>query len=119
MSQPRWGKVRDSTVPVLLGTLIVAMFYTTTSIHDRMAGMESRLGDRIHRMEKELSDRISRMEKELERITRLETVLEEPEVTPAEAVGPASTPSAPFRRLAAAMPVWNLAVTFRTAIQWV
>ena len=82
MSQPRWGKVRDSTVPVLLGTLIVAMFYTTTSIHDRMAGMESRLGDRIHRMEKELSDRISRMEKELsERITRLETVLEvQPEV---------------------------------------
>ena len=64
MSQSRWGKVSDSTVPVLLGTLIVAMFYTTTSIHDRMAGMESRLGDRIHRMEKELSDRISRMEKE-------------------------------------------------------
>ena len=89
MSQSRWRKVSDSTVPVLLVTLIVAMFYTTTSIHDRMAGMDSRLGeritvvgDRVHRMEKELSDRIGRMEKELsERITRLETVMEvQPEV---------------------------------------
>ena len=84
MSQSRWGKVRDSTVPVLLGTLIVAMFYTTTSIHDRMAGMENRLGeritglgDRVHRIEKELSDRITGMEKELsDRITRLETLME-------------------------------------------
>ena len=94
MSQSRWRNVRDSTVPVLLGTLIVAMFYTTTSIHDRMAGMENRLGeritglgDRIHGMEKQLSDRIGRMEKELsERITRLETVLEvQPEVPPGQA----------------------------------
>ena len=98
MSQSRWRKVSDSTVPVLLVTLIVAMFYTTTSIHDRMAGMESRLGeritvvgDRVHRMEKELSDRIGRMEKELsERITRLETAMEVPPEVPPGPAGAAT-----------------------------
>ena len=106
MSESRWGKVRDSTVPVLLGTLIVALFYTTASTHGRMADMENRLGeringladethemdkslsarinevearlsDRIHGVEKSLSDRMSGMEKSLsDRITRLETLME-------------------------------------------
>ena len=106
MSASRWGKVRDNTVPVLLGTLIVALFYTTASTHGRMADMENRLGerinaladethemdkslsvrinevearlsDRIHGLEKSLSDRMSGMEKRLsDRITRLETLME-------------------------------------------
>ena len=62
MSKSRWRKLRDNTVPVLLGTLIVALFYTTASIHGRMADMENRLGERMHRMERELSARITRLE---------------------------------------------------------
>lgn len=58
MSESRWGRIRDTTVPVLLGTLIVALFYTTASTHGRMADMENRLGDRISA----LSDRIARLE---------------------------------------------------------
>lgn len=58
MSESNRGKVRDTTVPVLLGTLIVALFYTTASTHGRMADMENRLGDRISA----LSDRITRLE---------------------------------------------------------
>lgn len=58
MSESRWGKVRDNTVPVLLGTLIVALFYTTASSQGRMADMENRLGERINA----LSDRIVRLE---------------------------------------------------------
>ena len=106
MTESRWTKVRDNTVPVLLGTLIVAMFYSTASTHGRMADMENRLGerinalsdrtqgadkdlsdrisglaaglsDRIHGAETSLSDRISGMEKRLsDRITRLETLME-------------------------------------------
>ncbi len=58
MTKSRWGKVRDNTVPVLLGTLIVALFYTTASSQGRMADMENRLGERINT----LSDRIIRLE---------------------------------------------------------
>ncbi len=106
MTESKWGKVKDSTVPVLLGTLIVALFYTTASTQGRMADMENRLGerinalsdrthdadkdlsdrigglaaglsDRIHGAEKSLSDRMSGMEKRLsDRITRLETLME-------------------------------------------
>lgn len=88
MSESRWRKVRENTVPVLLGTLIVAMFHTTASTHGRMADMENRLGERMHRMERELSDRIHGVERELsdrihgvekrlsDRITRLETLME-------------------------------------------
>ena len=73
MSESRWGKVKDSTVPVLLGTLIVALFYTTASTQGRMADMDNRLGERINA----LSDRMSGMEKRLsDRITRLETLME-------------------------------------------
>ena len=57
MSESRWGRVRDNTVPVLLGTLIVALFYTTASSQGRMADMENRLGERINA----LSDRIVRL----------------------------------------------------------
>ena len=72
----RWRTVRDSTMPVLLGTLIVAMFYTTTSIHSRMADMENRLGDRITQAETKLSDRITQVETKLsDRITQVETKL--------------------------------------------
>ena len=42
MTESKWGKVKDNTVPVLLGTLIVALFYTTASTHGRMADMENR-----------------------------------------------------------------------------
>ena len=106
MSESRWTRVRDNTVPVLLGTLIVAMFYSTASTHGRMADMENRLGerisalsdrtqgadkdlsdrinwlaaglsDRIHGVETSLSDRMSGMEKRLsDRITRIETMME-------------------------------------------
>ena len=58
MSESNRGWIRDTTVPVLLGTLIVALFYTTASTHGRMAEMENRLGDRISA----LSDRITRLE---------------------------------------------------------
>lgn len=58
MSASNRGRIWDTTVPVLLGTLIVALFYTTASTHGRMADMENRLGDRISA----LSDRITRLE---------------------------------------------------------
>lgn len=58
MSESNRGRVRDTTVPVLLGTLIVVLFHTTASTHGRMAEMENRLGDRISA----LSDRITRLE---------------------------------------------------------
>jgi len=58
MTESSRGKVRDATVPVLLGTLIVALFYTRASTHGRMADMENRPGDRISA----LSDRITRLE---------------------------------------------------------
>ena len=88
MTESKWGKVRDNTVPVLLGTLIVALFYTTASTQGRMADMENRLGERVHRVERELSDRINGVEKRLsdringvekrlsDRITRLEALME-------------------------------------------
>ncbi|MCY3744936.1 MAG: hypothetical protein OXH05_01795 [Acidobacteria bacterium] len=106
MTESKWGRVRDNTVPVLLGTLMVALFYTTASTQGRMADMENRLGerisalsdrshdadkdlserigglaaelsDRIHGAEKSLSDQLSGMEKRLsDRITRLETLME-------------------------------------------
>ncbi len=106
MTESKWTKVRDNTVPVLLGTLIVALFYTTASTHGRMADMENRLGerinalsdrthgtdqdlsdrisglaaglsDRMHGVEKSLSDQMSGMESRLsDRITRLETLME-------------------------------------------
>ncbi|MYH23509.1 MAG: hypothetical protein F4023_09230 [Acidobacteria bacterium] len=77
MTESKWGKVKDNTVPVLLGTLIVAMFYSTASTHGRIADMENRLGERVHRLERELSDRINGVGKRLsDRITRLETLME-------------------------------------------
>ena len=77
MTESKWGKVKDNTVPVLLGTLIVALFYTTASTQGRMADMENRLGERVHRVERELSDRINGVEKRLsDRITRLEALME-------------------------------------------
>lgn len=106
MSESRWAKVKDSTVPVLLGTLIVALFYTTASTHGRMADMENRLGERInglvdqtHEVDKSLSARISEVDNNLsarineldrnlsnrinevekslsDRLTRLETLME-------------------------------------------
>ena len=95
MSESRWAKVKDSTVPVLLGTLIVALFYTTASTHGRMADMENRLGERInglvdetHEMDKSLSARINELDRNLsnrinevekslsDRLTRLETLME-------------------------------------------
>lgn len=84
MSESRWTRVRDNTVPVLLGTLIVAMFYSTASTHGRMADMENRLGerinalsDRVNGVDKDLSDRINGLEQRLsDRITRLETLME-------------------------------------------
>ena len=62
MTESRWGKVRDNTVPFLLGTLIVALSCTTASTRGRMADMENPLGERLHRVEKQLSDRITRLE---------------------------------------------------------
>ena len=77
MTESKWGRVRDNTVPVLLGTLIVALFYTTASTQGRMADMENRLGERVHRVERELSDQINGVEKRLsDRITRLEALME-------------------------------------------
>jgi len=58
MSESKRGRIRDTTIPVLLGTLIVALFYTTASTQGRMADMENRLGGRISA----LSDRITRLE---------------------------------------------------------
>ena len=58
MTESNRGRIRDTTVPVLLGTLIVALFCTIASTHGRMADMETGLGDQISA----LSDRITRLE---------------------------------------------------------
>ena len=88
MSESRWAKVKDNTVPVLLGTLIVALFYTTANTHGRMADMENRLGERINEVDKNLSNRINEVDRNLsnrinetekslsDRLTRLETLME-------------------------------------------
>ena len=62
MSESNRGRIRDTTVPVLLGTLLVALFYTTASTHRRLADMEERLLDQLDQVDQQLMDTIQRQE---------------------------------------------------------